>query len=128
MGITIEISDKIGCEGNLKLENSRVVARRIDCGGSLSIGNSHVIVNNDIDGAIEGNEITITDSYVEAKTSSFGSKAIDTNQKINVSGSQIVACADSDFEKDALGDGDFTNSVITKQWFDRYVDAVATKT
>ncbi|MFR2235917.1 MAG: YDG domain-containing protein [Lachnospiraceae bacterium] len=128
MGITIEISDKIGCEGNLKLENSRVVARRIDCGGSLSIGNSHVIVNNDIDGAIEGNEITITDSYVEAKTSSFGRKAIDTNQKINVSDSQIVACADSDFEKDALGDGDFTNSVITKQWFDRYVDAVATKT
>lgn len=105
MGITIEISDKIGCEGNLKLENSRVVARRIDCGGSLSIGNSHVIVNNDIDGAIEGNEITITDSYVEAKTSSFGRKAIDTNQKINVSDSQIVACADSDFEKDALGMG-----------------------
>lgn len=128
MGITIEMAGKIECEGNLKLENSRVVARRIDCGGSLSIGNSHVIVNNDIDGAIEGNEITITDSYVEAKTSSFGSKAIDTNQKINVSDSQIVACADSDFEKDALGDGDFANSVITKQWFDRYVDAVATKT
>ena len=128
MGITIEMAGKIECEGNLKLENSRVVARRIDCGGSLSIGNSHVIVNNDIDGAIEGNEITITDSYVEAKTSSFGSKAIDTNQKINVSDSQIVACCVSVFEKDALGDGDFANSVITKQWFDRYVDAVATKT
>ncbi len=128
MGITIEMAGKIGCAGNLKLENSRAVTTQIDCGGSLRIGNSHVIVNNDKDCAISCDDIAIIDSYVEAKTSNMGMKPIYTNQKINVSDSQIVACVVSDFEKDALGDGDFTNSVITKQWFDRALNAVVTKT
>ena len=118
-------SDKIR---NLSIMEATVETSLISSNGSLMIEDSHIVVtNNEIFDAISGKDISIINSYVDAKTTNtygFG-KAIVSDQKISVSDSQVVA---GSAEKDILSDCDFSNSVITKQWKDIDTGDDVTKT
>ena len=113
---------------NLSIMGATVETSLISSNGSLTIEDSHIVVtNNEIFDAISGRDISITNSYVDAKTTNtygFG-KAIVSDQTISVLDSQVVA---GSAEKDILSDCDFNNSVITKQWKDNETGDDVTKT
>ena len=116
---------------NMNITGATVETSQIICEGSLKIENSHIVVtSNDSAEAILSKDISITDSYVDAKTiNTYGyGMAIDAEQKISVSGSQIVAESSVDSEQAILSDCDFSNSVITKKWKDADTGADVTKT
>ena len=116
---------------NLKIIGATLETLGIDCGDGLTIQNSHIVVNNaDKSDAISGKDINITNSYVDAKTiNTYGyGKAIDSDQKISVSDSQIVAESSVDSEENILSDCDFNNSIITKKWRDADTGDDVTKT
>ncbi len=121
-------SDKIR---NLSIMGATVETSLISSNGSLTIEDSHIVVtNNEIFDAISGKDISITNSYVDAKTiNTYGyGKAIDSDQKISVSDSQIVAESSVDSEENILSDCDFNNSIITKKWRDADTGDDVTKT
>ena len=116
---------------NLNIIGATLKPSLIDCNGSVTIKNSHVVANNmDDSNLIRGDEINIVDSYVEAKatTDRYEGEVIRSNQRINVSGSQIVVSRALDCQKPVLTDASFSNSVITKQWKDADTKETVTKT
>ena len=116
---------------NLNIIGATLKPSLIDCNGSVTIKNSHVVANNmDNSNLISGDEINIVDSYVEAKatTDRYEGEVIRSNQRINVSGSQIVVSRALDCQKPVLTDASFSNSVITKQWKDAGTKETVTKT
>ena len=128
--------EKISTVGNPTNSNLNIIGATlkpslIDCNGSVTIKNSHVVANNmDDSNLIRGDEINIVDSYVEAKatTDRYEGEVIRSNQRINVSGSQIVVSRALDCQKPVLTDASFSNSVITKQWKDAGTKETVTKT
>ncbi len=128
--------EKISTVGNSTNSNLNIIGATlkpslIDCNGSVTIKNSHVVANNmDDSNLISGDEINIVDSYVEAKatTDRYKGEVIRSNQRINVSGSQIVVSRALDCQKPVLTDASFSNSVITKQWKDAGTKETVTKT
>ena len=116
---------------NLNIIGATLATSQIDCDGSVTIENSHVVANDeDYPDLICGDKINIVDSYVEAKatTERYEGKVIRSNQRINVSGSQIVVSRALDCQKPVLTDASFSNSVITKQWKDADTKETVTKT
>ena len=116
---------------NLNIIGATLATSQIDCDGSVTIENSHVVANDeDYPDLICGDEINIVDSYVEAKatTDRYEGEVIRSNQRINVSGSQIVVSRALDCQKPVLTDASFSNSVITKQWKDADTKETVTKT
>ena len=116
---------------NLNIIGATLKPSLIDCNGSVTIKNSHVVANNmDDSNLIRGDEINIVDSYVEAKatTDRYEGEVIRSNQRINVSGSQIVVSRALASQEPVLSECDFSNSVITKQWKDADTDDDVTKT
>ena len=119
-----------GLNGNLNIIGATLETSKIDCSGSVTIENSHVVANDDSSTVISGDKIKIVDSYVEAKatTDRYEGEVIRSNQRINVSGSQIVVSRALDCQKPVLTDASFSNSVITKQWKDAGTKETVTKT
>ena len=111
------ISNGSGKQMNLKITDTTIKAPKISCTGSLKIENSHVIVSSgDSAGcAIYADcDISITNSYVEAKSDSY---AISSKNKVVVSNSQIMACNSEGYEDQVIINGDsFSDAVVTKQY------------
>ena len=113
------ISDGSGKQMNLKITDATVHAPEISCNGSLKIENSHVIVSCEDSAhyAINaGCDISITNSYVEAKIEQARSAAILSKKEIVVSNSQIIACNSEGFEDQVIEGGRFSDAVVTKQY------------
>ena len=113
------ISDGSGKQMNLKITDATVHAPEISCKGSLKIENSHVIVSCEDSAhyAINaGCDISITNSYVEAKIEQARSAAILSKKEIVVSNSQIIACNSEGFEDQVIKGGSFSDAVVTKQY------------
>ena len=115
---------------NLSIMGATVETSEIRCHGSLAIENSHIVVNNNqINDAISGNTVSITDSYVKAKSTEHTVSSISSKNGITISGSQVLAEIGKAFEeKDVIQNVDSSNSVITKQWKDFETGVDVTKT
>ncbi len=110
------ISNGSGKQMNLKITDTTIKAPKISCTGSLKIENSHVIVSSgDSAGcAIYADcDISITNSYVEAKSDSY---AIFSKNKVVVSNSQIMACNSGGHEGQVINGGSFSDAVVTKKY------------
>ena len=128
---TIDTENYSSKNHNMNIIGATLETSQIECSGSLTIENSHVVANNeDHSEVIESDKINIVDSYVEAKatTERGGGEVIKSNQKINISGSQIVVSRALASEEPVLSDCGFSNSVITKQWKDYDTNEDITKT
>ena len=129
--LSCEKISTVGSSTNLNIIGATLATSKIDCDGSVTIENSHVVANDeDSSDLISGDKINIVDSYVEAKatTDRYKGEVIRSNQRINVSGSQIVVSRALDCQKPVLTDASFSNSVITKQWKDAGTKETVTKT
>ena len=115
---------------NLSIMGATVETSEIRCHGSLAIENSHIVVNNnEVIDAISGNTVSITDSYVKAKSTEHTVSSISSKNGITISGSQVLAEIGKAFEeKDVIQNVDSSNSVITKQWKDFETGVDVTKT
>ena len=115
---------------NLSIMGATVETSEISCHGSLAIENSHIVVNNNkIDDAISGNTVSITDSYVKAKSTEDMSSSISSKNGINISGSQILVETGKVYaENSVIQNVDSSNSVITKKWKDADTNETVTKT
>ena len=113
------ISDGSGKQMNLKITDATVHAPEISCKGSLKIENSHVFVSSgdSANYAINaGCDISITNSYVEAKKEQDSDFAILSKKELVVSNSQIMACNSGGHEDQVIYGGSFSNAVVTKQY------------
>ena len=112
------ISDGSGKQMNLKITDTTVKTPELACKGSLKIENSHVIVSGG-DSAnysiYAGSNITITNSYVEAKIEK-SDDSISSKNGVVVSNSQIMACNGGQHEDQLIEGGSFSNAVVTKQY------------
>ncbi len=112
------ISDGTGKQMNLKITDTTVKTPELACKGSLKIENSHVIVSGG-DSAnysiYAGSNITITNSYVEAKIEK-SDDSISSKNGVVVSNSQIMACNGGQHEDQLIEGGSFSNAVVTKQY------------
>lgn len=103
---------------NLKITGATTETVDINCTGDLIIENSHIVACPDGNlSALSGNTISISDSYVEAKSTEDMVNPISSQNGITISGSQILAETGKAFgEKYVIQNVDSSNSVITKQW------------
>ena len=104
------ISDGSGKQMNLKITDATVHAPEISCKGSLKIENSHVFVSSgdSANYAINaGCDISITNSYVEAKKEQDSDFAILSKKELVVSNSQIMACNSGGHEDQVIYGGSF---------------------
>ena len=112
------ISDGTGKQMNLKITDTTIKTQNIACKGSLKIENSHVNVSggDSANYAIDtGSDITITNSYVEAKTEK-NNYAISSKNGVVVSNSQIMAGNSGKDEAYVIKSGSFSDAVVTKQY------------
>ena len=115
---------------NLSIMGATVETSGIHCCGSLAIENSHIVVNNNkIYDAISGNTVSITDSYVKAKSTEDLAGAISSKNGITISDSQILVETGKAFgEESVIQNVNSSNSVITKKWKDYETGVDVTKT
>ena len=115
---------------NLSIMGATVETSEIHCCGSLAIENSHIVVNNNkIYDAISGNTVSITDSYVKAKSTEDLAGAISSKNGITISDSQILVETGKAFgEESVIQNVNSSNSVITKKWKDYETGVDVTKT
>ena len=115
---------------NLSIMGATVETSEIHCCGSLAIENSHIVVNNNkIYDAISGNTVSITDSYVKAKSTEDLAGAISSKNGITISDSQILVEIGKAFgEESVIQNVNSSNSVITKKWKDYETGVDVTKT
>ena len=113
---------------NLKITGATTETVDINCTGDLIIENSHIVACPDGNlSALSGNTVSISDSYVEAKSTEDMVNPISSQNGITISGSQILAETGKAFgEKYVIQNVDSSNSVITKKWIDS--DVAVTKT
>ena len=112
------ISDGTGKQMNLKITDTTIKTQNIACKGSLKIENSHVNVSggDSANYAIDtGSDITITNSYVEAKIEK-NNYAISSKNGVVVSNSQIMAGNSGKDEAYVIKSGSFSDAVVTKQY------------
>ena len=112
------ISDGTGKQMNLKITDTTIKTQNIACKGSLKIENSHVNVSggDSANYAIDtGSDITITNSYVEAKIEK-NNYAISSKNGVVVSNSQIMAGNSGKDEAYVIKSGSFSDSVVTKHY------------
>ncbi len=113
------IPDGSGKQMNLKITDATVHAPEISCIGSLKIENSHVIVSSGDSASYAinaGCDISIANSYVEAKIEQDSDFAILSKKELVVSNSQIMACNSRGYENQVIYGGSFSNAVVTKQY------------
>ena len=115
---------------NLSIMGATVETSEIRCCGSLAIENSHIAVNNNkIYDAISGNTVSVTDSYVKAKSTEDMAGAISSKNGITISDSQILVEIGKEFgEESVIQNVNSSNSVITKKWKDYETGVDETKT
>ena len=115
---------------NLKITGATTETVDIECNGDLTIEKSHIVACVDkFQSVLSGNTISITDSYVKAKSTEDMASSISSKNGITISGSQILAETGKAFgENDVIQNVDSSNSVITKQWKDYETGVDVTKT
>ena len=115
---------------NLKITGATTETVDIKCTGDLTIENSHIVACPGVDDLVlSGNTVSISDSYVEAKSTEDMVNSISSQKGITISGSQILAETGKAFgENDVIQNVDSSNSVITKQWKDADTNETVTKT
>ena len=125
-GITVGTGDDL--TNNLKITGATTETVDIKCTGDLTIENSHIVACPGVDDLVlSGNTVSISDSYVEAKSTEDMVNPISSQNGITISGSQILAETGKAFgEKYVIQNVDSSNSVITKKWIDS--DVAVTKT
>ena len=115
---------------NLKITGATTETVDIECNGDLTIEKSHIVACPDGNlSALSGNTVSITDSYVKAKSTEDMVNPISSQNGITISGSQILVETGKAFgEESVIQNVDSSNSVITKKWKDYESDATVTKT
>ena len=115
---------------NLKITGATTETVDIECNGDLIIEKSHIVACVDkFQSVLSGNTVSITDSYVKAKSTEDMASSISSKNGITISGSQILAETGKAFgENDVIQNVDSSNSVITKQWKDYETGVDVTKT
>ena len=115
---------------NLKITGATTETVDIECNGDLTIEKSHIVACPDGNlSALSGNTVSITDSYVKAKSTEDIVNLISSQNGITISGSQILVETGKAFgEESVIQNVDSSNSVITKKWKDYESDATVTKT
>ena len=115
---------------NLKITGATTETVDIECNGELTIEKSHIVACVDkFQSVLSGNTVSITDSYVKAKSTEDMASSISSKNGITISGSQILAETGKAFgENDVIQNVDSSNSVITKQWKDYETGVDVTKT
>ena len=115
---------------NLKITGATTETVDIECNGDLTIEKSHIVACVDkFQSVLSGNTVSITDSYVKAKSIEDMASSISSKNGITISGSQILAETGKAFgENDVIQNVDSSNSVITKQWKDYETGVDVTKT
>ena len=115
---------------NLKITGATTETVDIECNGDLTIEKSHIVAC--VDGypsVLSGNTVSITDSYVKAKSTEDMSSSISSKNGITILGSQILAETGKVFgENDVIQNVNSSNSVITKKWKDYETGVDVTKT
>ena len=108
-----------GQQMNLEITDTTIKAPEIVCKGSMKIENSHVIVSggDSANYAINADSnITITNSYVEAKIGKNDFAISSSENGLVVSNSQIMACNSGAEEVRVMEGGSFSDTVVTKQY------------
>ncbi len=115
---------------NLKITGATTETVDIECNGDLTIEKSHIVACVDkFQSVLSGNTVSITDSYVKAKSTEDMAGAISSKNGITISGSQILAETGKVFgENDVIQNVNSSNSVITKKWKDYETGVDVTKT
>ena len=115
---------------NLKITGATTETVDIECNGDLTIEKSHIVACVDkFQSVLSGNTVSITDSYVKAKSTEDMASSISSKNGITISDSQILAETGKAFgENDVIQNVDSSNSVITKQWKDYETGVDVTKT
>ena len=115
---------------NLKITGATTETVDIKCTGDLIIEKSHIVACPGVDDLVlSGNTVSISDSYVEAKSTEDMVNPISSQNGITISGSQILAETGKAFgENDVIQNVDSSNSVITKKWIDYETGVDVTKT
>ena len=115
---------------NLKITGATTETVDIKCTGDLIIEKSHIVACPGVDDLVlSGNTVSISDSYVEAKSTENMVNPISSQNGITISGSQILAETGKAFEEESVVQNvDSSNSVITKQWKDYDTGVDVTKT
>ncbi len=126
--ITVGVDSKQ--ENNLKITGTTMEIADIECNGDLTIKGSHIVACVDrYQSVLSGNTVSITDSYVEAKSTEDSVSPISAQNGINISDSQILVETGKVIAEDyVIQNVDSSNSVITKQWKDYETVEVVTKT
>ena len=118
---------------NLKITGATTETVDIECNGDLTIEKSHIVACPDGNlSALSGNTVSITDSYVKAKSTEDIVNPISSQNGITISDSQILAEIGKTYEAypedSVIKNVDSSNSVITKQWKDYEKEVNVTKT
>ncbi|MBS4815329.1 MAG: hypothetical protein KH026_01855 [Clostridium sp.] len=115
---------------NLKITGATTETVDIECNGDLTIEKSHIVACVDkFQSVLSGNTVSITDSYVKAKSTEDMSSSISSKNGITILGSQILAETGKLFgENDVIQNVDSSNTVITKKWKDYETGVDVTKT
>ena len=113
---------------NLKITGATTETVDIKCTGDLIIEKSHIVACPGVDDLVlSGNTVSISDSYVEAKSTEDMVNPISSQNGITISGSQILVETGEALGEDyVIQNVDSSNSVITKKWIDS--DVAVTKT
>lgn len=115
---------------NLKITGATTETVDIECNGDLTIEKSHIVACVDkFQSVLSGNTVSITDSYVKAKSTEDMASSISSKNGITILGSQILAETGKVFgENDVIQNVNSSNSVITKKWKDYETGVDVTKT
>ena len=105
---------------NLKITGATTETVDIKCNGDLTIEKSHIVACSDRNQLVlSGNTVSISDSYVKAKSTEDMTNPISSQNGngITISGSQILAETGKAFgEENVIQNVDSSNTVITKKW------------
>ena len=115
---------------NLNITGATTETVDIECNGDLTIEKSHIVACVDgYQSVLSGNTVSISDSYVKAKSTEDMANPISSQNGITISGSQILVETGKAFgEEYVIQNVDSSNSVITKQWKDIDTGDDVTKT
>lgn len=115
---------------NLKITGATTETVDIECNGDLTIEKSHIVACVDkFQSVLSGNTVSITDSYVKAKSTEDMAGAISSKNGITISDSQILVEIGKEFgEESVIQNVNSSNSVITKKWKDYETGVDVTKT
>lgn len=115
---------------NLNITGATTETVDIECNGDLTIEKSHIVACVDgYQSVLSGNTVSISDSYVKAKSTEDMANPISSQNGITILGSQILVETGKAFgEEYVIQNVDSSNSVITKQWKDIDTGDDVTKT